>query len=290
MKKIIILALAILLTGQLTGWTEPSTNAITGELRALVEKINVKLSAGMTAEADLTNELKGFDAILARHPGDQSDELASVVFMKAMLYVQVFNNALRAQEAFKQLIRDFPKSKFKPDADSAIVQLERPAATQRIQESLAIGSTFPAFDEKDINGHPLSLANLKGKVVLIDFWATWCVPCRMSLPGVIAAYAKHHSQGFEVVGVSLDAERAKLEEFIKRQDGMTWPQFFDEDVAKQALATGDRNLLYQNKLGAKYGVNGIPTTYLLDREGKIIGMNLHGEELENAVSAALAKK
>jgi peroxiredoxin len=98
----------------------------------------------------------------------------------------------------------------------------------------------------------------------------------MELPNVIETYKKHHAGGFEIIGISLDENQGRLQSFIKDKQ-MTWPQFFD----------GKK---WQNKLAVKYGVNSIPATYLLDREGKIIGKDLRGEELEKAVVAALAKK
>ena len=143
-------------------------------------------------------------------------------------------------------------------------------------KALAIGSPFPDFNETDIDGKPVSIANHKGKIVLVDFWAVWCGPCVRELPNVLKAYEKYHAKGFEIVGISLDSDKGKLTDFIKAKN-MTWQQFFDGQG-------------WKNKLAQKYNVNSIPATYLVDKEGKLIAKNLRGEALEQAVAKALGEK
>lgn len=126
------------------------------------------------------------------------------------------------------------------------------------------------FDDK-----PISLEKLKGKVVLIDFWATWCGPCIAELPNVIAAYEKFHDQGFEIVGISLDDDEQKLKDFLAKNK-MPWPQFFDGKG-------------WQNEVGQAYGVQSIPATYLIGRDGKIAKVGLRGPALEREVAKQLAK-
>jgi thiol-disulfide isomerase/thioredoxin len=176
-------------------------------------------------------------------------------------------------------------AKEEPVADSAFVipgdwpirdleNDEKRAA--KIQSTLNVGAKFPEFNEKGVDGKPLSLADYKGKVVLIDFWATWCGPCRGEIPNVVASYQKYHGKGFEVIGVSLDQDRQKLLDYT-RQQNMTWQQYFDGQG-------------WSNKLAAKYGIESIPATYLLDGNGKIIGQDLRGDALGAAVAKALANK
>ena len=176
----------------------------------------------------------------------------------------------------KQLKREFPETKAGQGADQVLEALQKQEDTKKVQRSLVEGAKFPDFDEKDVTGKPISVANYKGKVVLIDFWATWCGPCVAELPNVLKAYEKHHSKGFEIIGISLDQDQTRLTTFTM-QKNMTWQQFFDGKG-------------WGNKLAAKYGVNSIPATYLLDGEGKIIAKNLRGEDLEQAVAKALTKK
>jgi len=143
-------------------------------------------------------------------------------------------------------------------------------------EGLEIGQKFPGFSETDVAGNALSVAGCKGKVLLIDFWATWCGPCRQELPNVIAIYQKFHGQGFEVIGVSLDDDKNALNKFTQ-QMGMPWPQYFDGQG-------------WGNKLAKQYGVESIPMTYLLNRQGIVIGKELRGKSLATAVESALAQK
>ncbi len=245
------------------------------ELKELVGQIQTKLKAGKNSPKDLAENFAQFDKLIAAHKGEKTDDVAQMVMMKAMLYIQVLDDEKQGLPILTQLKKDFPGTRPAMAVDRILEGLEKQRASKDIQRKLAVGSKFPDFEEQDVTGKPLSIARFKGKVVLVDFWATWCGPCIGELPNVLSAYEKYHGKGFEIVGISLDSDRAKLEKFTTDRK-MTWPQYFDGKG-------------WQNKLAGIYGVNSIPATYLLDGEGKIIGKNLRGEALEEAVAKALKK-
>jgi thiol-disulfide isomerase/thioredoxin len=133
---------------------------------------------------------------------------------------------------------------------------------------------FPVV-AKDLSGKPLSLAQYKGKVVLMDFWATWCGPCVGEMPNVIAAYKKYHARGFDIVGISLDQSRPALTAFIA-QHKMPWRQVFDGKYWSSAVPR-------------EYGVQAIPFGLLIGRDGRIAAVDVRGPALTAAIQAALAK-
>jgi peroxiredoxin len=279
-SKILVAALAASLSLFLRPCAAADAPAASGdvrqELQQLVTKVKAQLQAGKRTEADLAAELKEFDALLAKHSGEKTDDVAQILLMKAMLYIEVFENPAKGADMVRQLKADFPDTTQGRQADRMLAGLARQEEAAKIQAALAVGKPFPDFAEKDLAGNPLTLSAYKGKVVLVDFWATWCGPCVNELPNVLAAYKKFHDQGFEIVGVSLDEEEAKLTGFLKEQ-GMTWAQFFDGKG-------------WENKLAVKYGIQSIPATFLLDGEGTIIARDLRGPALEAELAKRLAQK
>lgn len=148
----------------------------------------------------------------------------------------------------------------------------------------AAGSTAPplpagtfALSGPTLAGGSLDVKDHRGKVVLVDFWATWCIPCRAELPHVKEAYEKYHDQGFEVIGVSLDDSRDDLAEYV-RDNKLTWPQIFFAEEHQRG---------WRNPLATRHQVMGIPATFLLDREGQVIARDLRGPEVVSRVAAAL---
>lgn len=141
------------------------------------------------------------------------------------------------------------------------------------QERVAVGAIAPDFTLENPEGEKISLHGIKGKVKLVDFWASWCMPCRGENPNVLRIYKRFHDKGLEILGVSLDDNKEKWEKAIQ-EDGLVWLHVSDLKGWKSMAAE-----LYQ--------VNSVPSTFLLDGDNRIVAKNLRGEELEKAIEKLL---
>jgi len=137
----------------------------------------------------------------------------------------------------------------------------------------AVGNPAPAFTLDDVNGKPVALSYSKGKYTLVDFWASWCGPCRQENPNVVKAYHRFHEKGFDIFGVSLDTDKSKWVAAIKK-DGLNWTQVSDL-------------LGWKASVVSLYGIKGIPMNYLLDKNGIIVAKGLRGEDLDKKLQEIL---
>jgi thiol-disulfide isomerase/thioredoxin len=126
-----------------------------------------------------------------------------------------------------------------------------------------------------VDGTPANPSALRGKVVLVDFWATWCGPCKEELPNVLADYEKYHNRGFEVVGVSLDEDKPTLIKFLE-EHRIPWPILFGD--AKQSPGMAEY-----------YGITGIPTAILTNQRGEVVSLNARGQELTRQLDLLLGR-
>jgi thiol-disulfide isomerase/thioredoxin len=136
------------------------------------------------------------------------------------------------------------------------------------------------IEGQTLAGAPFNLQQLKGKIVLIDFWATWCPPCVSSIPDLKDLYQKYQAHGFEIVGVSLNRDALTLKNFVEAQQ-LGWTQLIPPENPNE---TG-----FMNPIALRYAVNAIPHTMLVDREGNIIARGLRGASIEAAVAKALGQ-
>ncbi len=139
--------------------------------------------------------------------------------------------------------------------------------------AIVVGAAAPDFTQGDMQGQSVSLSSYKGKYVLVDFWASWCEPCRAENPNVLKAYQKYKDNGFDVLSVSLDDKQERWAEAVK-QDGLPWKQVSDLKG-------------WNNDAARLYAIRAVPTNFLIDPSGKIIAMNLRGEALEAALAKVL---
>ena len=174
--------------------------------------------------------------------------------------------------------KEIPTSTYTKDFRAAYTkyeeQIKQQGQSQQSAASIGIGKEAPEIDLKNPEGKSIKLSSLRGKVVLLDFWASWCGPCRMEMPNVVAAYNKYKSKGFTVYSVSLDKEAGAWTSAIIKL-GMNW----ENQVSDLKW--------WQCEAALKYGIQGIPAAFLLDKNGIIVATNLRGPALDEKIGELL---
>jgi peroxiredoxin len=221
-------------------------------------------SAGLELETTMKNKA-----------GTSKDPLVALYYTS---FLRMDKYPQENKDMITRLEKEMPNSSYSKEMrsqyDKIEAQLKAQQASQNAEASTAIGAFAPDLSFPSPDGKTIKLSELRGKIVLLDFWASWCGPCRRENPSVVAAYNKFKDKGFTIYSVSLDQDGGKWKAAID-QDGLLWPNHVSDLGG------------WQSAPARIYGVNSIPAQFLLDKDGKIIAKNLRGEQLEQKLAELL---
>lgn len=249
---------------------EPLTQQWAPFFRALdsVNKIdNFKFQEMKGGLKPYYKEMEKIDfAYIDKHPGSYLTAYLLRGYMRSL-----------STDALKAYYAQFPENVKKSIGKSIQEELER--------RKLGVAGTMAAdFSAPDINGTPLQLSSFKGKYVLVDFWASWCLPCRKGNPHLKKLYAQYKDKGFEIIGVSDDDRKPEAWKKAVEQDGIGMWKHVLRGLDMDKLLAGQYN---EKDISKKYGIYSLPTKILIDPQGKIIGRYEGGEEDDAKMDAAL---
>ena len=266
---------------EITGTLENPTISTSSRAQNDMNAYNQKIESINDKMAELVSELRSGDSEAKQDSLREAyyalnDEKSSIDSIYIVENPSSYASVLALRGTFYMLDSE--------DLETALTSLDAPlhqmeeyqymSGKLERMKAVAIGNPYTDFELPTPDGESLKVSEVhNGNVMLIDFWASWCGPCRRANPEVVAIYSEYKEQGFEILGVSLDKDAASWKKAIEN-DKLTWPQISD--------------LEFWNSEGAElYGVPAIPHTVLVDREGTIIAKNLHGDELREAIESLL---
>ncbi len=246
-----------------------------GELKKKGKKELARLAEGILLESELgrargaqADELAALVSRLKEYLADQPLDTAGIrLAMTAGQTIEQSGEDKLAAETYRDLAKLFAKSEVEGISDLAKI-LEGSA------RRLSLVGNKMYLEGKTLEGKDFDWDGYRGKVVLVDFWATWCGPCRAMLPQLVELHEQYRDRGFDIVGVNLDDDAEAVESFLKENE-LPWATLFDShEDSKESM-------------GQYYGIRVIPTTVLIGKDGKVLATNLHGEEIDQALAEQL---
>lgn len=231
--------------------------SISESMNETVKKLNAKFQADQTKGPEIEKEFK---AIQDKTIAKIRELIPQMGTHLVALYATNFLDFSENLDLMKQIAANLQKER----ASHPLVQ----SFVQSIQamDQVAVGSQAPEISQATPSGEIFTLSSLKGKLVMLDFWASWCGPCRKENPNVVRIYQKFKDKGFEILGISLDEKKEAWLNAIEK-DGLIWKHVSDLGF-------------WNNQVAVKYGVKFIPQTFMVDPSGKIIAKDLRGPALE----------
>lgn len=244
--------------------------------RADVQAVGAKfmIESGFSQWATWTDEQKSsLIQRITKYISSHSAEASQIEMVMAVVdFLGDMNSEKAASQLMSDLIPHFEKSD-DPQIKQSLVMLKG------INRRLQLPGNPIKLEGTLLDGSKLDWQSYRGKVVLVDFWATWCGPCRAEVPNILKMYDAYHDKGFEVLGISLDNTPEDAESYIE-QNKLPWPTMFSEKASEQG---------WRHPMAVRYGITGIPRAILIDREGKVVHMTARGPYLERELRRLLGE-
>ena len=242
----------------------------------IMSVVKAKHAAGeIQSAADLTGELKQLGSLYEENRGKNAKAAAEALILQAEIWTHLLKKPEKGLPLYQKIEKEFPDTEIGKVAATNVQQMTAQARLDAARRSLVKGVRFPGFDLKDFEGNKWSSSELKGKVYMFQFWASWCHACMHELPYIKRAHARFKDEGLVMLGVNQD-DKIELAKRVVGQKEMNWPQIFDAE----------------GELQIRYGASSLPRLFLVDRDGYIAATDeeMRGGDLEKTIRRVMKTK